>query len=85
MMSVRVAANNAETYIACCLAGLGLIQIPAYDVRMYLEAGKLVEVLPDWPAPSMPVQIVYPHRRHLSRRVQVFSDWLADKMDSCLD
>jgi len=74
-MPAQVSVNNAETYIACCLAGLGLIQIPAFDVREHLEAGALVEVLPEWPAPSMPVQIVYPHRRHLSRRLQVFVDW----------
>lgn len=84
-MPARVSANNAETYIACCLAGLGLIQIPAFDVKEHLESGELVEVLMDWPAPSMPVQIVYPHRRHLSRRVQVFSEWLAEVMHACLE
>jgi len=81
----QVAAGNAETYIACCLAGLGLIQIPVFDVREHLQTGELVEVLRDWPAPSMPVQLVYPHRRHLSRRVQAFGDWLAGLMDGCLD
>ncbi|MDQ1093700.1 DNA-binding transcriptional LysR family regulator [Xanthomonas sacchari] len=81
----QVAANNAETYIACCLAGLGLIQIPAFDVQEHLHSGDLVAVLADWPAPSMPVQIVYPHRRHLSRRVQAFSDWLASVMQPCLE
>ena len=39
----RVTANSAEAYIACCLAGLGLIQIPAYDVAEHLAAGELVE------------------------------------------
>ena len=77
-MNGQVAVNNAETYIACCLSGLGLIQIPAFDVQDYLAAGKLVEVLQAWPAPSLPVQLVYPHRRLLSRRTQVFSEWLAD-------
>ncbi|MDP1238643.1 LysR substrate-binding domain-containing protein, partial [Klebsiella pneumoniae] len=71
-------------YIAYCLAGMGLIQIPAFDVREHLEVGDLVEVLLDWPAPSMPVQIVYPHRRHLSRRVQIFSNWLAEVIGPCL-
>ncbi len=77
LMQAAVTVNNAETYIACCLAGLGLIQIPAFDVREHLAAGELVAVLPDWPPPAMPVQLVYPHRRHLSRRVQAFGDWLA--------
>lgn len=84
-MRSQVSANNAETYVACALAGLGLIQIPVFDVRDHLEAGELVEVLLRWPAPSMPVQIVYPHRRHLSRRVRAFSDWLAEVMGDYLE
>ena len=72
----RAAANNAETYIACALAGLGLIQIPIFDVREHLAAGELVQVMPQACPPPMPVHLVYPHRRHLARRVQVFADWL---------
>ncbi len=83
-MPARVSVNNVETYIACCLAGLGLIQIPAFDVREHLEAGELVEVLPDWLAAPMPVQLVYPHQRYLSHRVRVFGDWLAEVLAPCL-
>lgn len=72
----RAAANNAETYIACALAGLGLIQIPIFDVREHLAAGELVQVMPQACAPAMPVHLVYPQRRHLARRVQLFADWL---------
>ncbi|WP_225032161.1 LysR family transcriptional regulator [Paraburkholderia sp. XV] len=72
----RVTVNSAEAYIACCLSGLGLIQIPAYDVQQHLRAGELVEVMPEFPAPPMPMSLIYPQRRHLSRRVQVFADWL---------
>lgn len=74
----RVTVNNAEAYIACCLAGLGLIQIPAYDVAAHLRAGELVEVLPQHRAAPMPVALLYPHRQHLSRRFQVFADWLVN-------
>ncbi len=84
-MPSRVSANNAETYIACCLAGLGLIQIPAFDVHEHLQRGELVEVLAAHLPAAMPVHIVYPHRRHLPRRVQVFSDWLAELLGPCLE
>lgn len=77
-MRARVTVNNAEAYIACCLAGLGLIQIPAYDVRRHLEAGELVEVMPNHRAAPMPIALLYPHRQHLSRRLQVFAVWLDD-------
>lgn len=79
-VSGRVTVNNAESYIACCLAGLGLIQIPAYDVRDQLASGQLIEVMPDHRAAPMPVTILYPHRRHLSRRLKIFMDWLAELM-----
>lgn len=75
-MRGRVTVNSAEAYIACCLAGLGLIQIPAYDVRRDIEEGQLVEVMPDHRAEPMPMTLLYPHRQHLSRRLQVFADWL---------
>jgi LysR family transcriptional regulator, regulator for bpeEF and oprC len=72
----RVTVNSAEAYIACCLAGLGLIQIPAYDVKRHLDASELIEVMSDYRAEPMPMTLLYPHRRHLSRRLQVFADWL---------
>lgn len=75
-MKGRVVVSNAEAYIACALAGLGLIQVPAYDVREHLASGELVEVLSPWPQPSMAVHLLYPHRRHLSARVQAFGNWL---------
>ncbi|PAY08326.1 LysR family transcriptional regulator [Bradyrhizobium sp. UFLA03-84] len=75
-MRGRVTVNSAEAYIACCLAGLGLIQIPAYDVKRHLDAGDLVEVMPQHRAMPMPMTLLYPHRQHLSRRLQVFADWL---------
>lgn len=77
----RVTVNSAEAYIACCLAGLGLIQIPAYDVRAYLAAGELVEVMQSHRAAPLPMTILYPHRQHLSRRLQVFVQWLENLME----
>jgi DNA-binding transcriptional LysR family regulator len=71
----QVTVNHAEGLIACGLAGLGMIQVPAYDVREHLREGALVELLPDARAAPMPLNIIYPHRRHLSRRLKVFMDW----------
>jgi DNA-binding transcriptional LysR family regulator len=81
----RVVVNNAESYIACCLAGLGLIQIPRFDVQHLLDAGKLVEVMPAFRAAAMPVSLLYPHRRQRSRRLGVFHDWFAALMQPHLD
>jgi len=71
----QVIVNNAENYIACCMAGLGLIQIPRFDVQHLLDAGELMEVMPDHRAAAMPVSLLYPHRRQRSRRLMVFLEW----------
>ena len=71
----RVVVNNVESYLASCQAGMGLIQVPRFDVEHLLASGALVEVLPDWPAPPMPVATLYLHRHQRSRRMAVFIDW----------
>lgn len=70
-----VIVNNAESYIACCKAGVGLIQVPRFDVQESLQTGELVEVMPMFRAAPMPVSLVYPHRRQRSRRLSVFIEW----------
>lgn len=72
-----VSVNSAQTYLACCLAGLGLVQVPRDTIETLLESGELVEVMPQWKAPSMPVSVVFPHSRHLAPRVRIFIDWVA--------
>lgn len=81
----RVVVNNAESYIACCLAGLGLIQIPRFDVQHLLDSGQLVEVMPTCRAASMPVSLLYPHRRQRSRRLAIFQEWFEALMHPHLD
>lgn len=77
-ISGRVTVNSAEAQIACCLAGLGLIQIPAYDVRAYLASGELAEVMPDHVAAPLPVTLLHPDRRHVPARLRVFMDWMTE-------
>ncbi|VVE16077.1 transcriptional regulator [Pandoraea morbifera] len=81
----QVVTNNAENYIACCRAGLGLIQIPRFDVQYLLDSGELVEVMPEARAAPMPVSLLYPHRRQRSRRLTVFLDWFEALMQPHLE
>jgi LysR family transcriptional regulator for bpeEF and oprC len=76
----QVAVNNGEAYVQCCVGGLGLIQAPRYHVAQYLADGILTEVLADFRPAPMPVSILYPHHRQLSRRVRVLVEWIADLM-----
>jgi len=77
--------NSTETYHAACLAGLGIIQVPRVGVRDALKAKKMVEILPQYRAEPMPVSLIYPHRRNLSRRVHLFMEWLTAIMKAYVD
>ena len=72
--------SHADAYVACCEAGLGFVQLPRYHVQQPLDGGTLREVLRAHRPPPMPVSVMYPHHRHLSPRVRVFVDWVADQM-----
>lgn len=71
-MRGAITVNNSEAYNLACLAGLGIIQIPKFGVHP-----DMVEILPQWPSEPMPISLLYPHRRTLSRRLQVFLDWVS--------
>jgi len=77
-MQSRVSVNNVDAYRAACVAGLGITQAPFLGARGLLEEGKLVEILKDYRAPGMPVSLLYPHKRNLSKRMRIFMDWLSD-------
>jgi DNA-binding transcriptional LysR family regulator len=79
-MAGSVSVNNADAYEAAALAGLGLIQAPLTCRNTLLTEGLLVPVLPEYQPAPMPVSLLYASRRHLSERVRVFMDWLADLM-----
>nr|WP_249192835.1 LysR family transcriptional regulator [Yersinia sp. Marseille-Q3913] len=72
-----LSVTGAESFVAAARLGLGIIQAPRYHIAPDLVAGTLVEILPDYTPPPMPVSFLYPHNRQLSPRVRVFSDWLS--------
>jgi DNA-binding transcriptional LysR family regulator len=71
-----LAVSNAQGYVAAAVAGLGLIQAPAYHVEAQLRSGELVEVLDRWRPPPLPIAALFQSHRQLSQRVRVFVDWL---------
>ena len=71
-----IKVSDAPNYVACALAGHGLIQVPNLAVQPYLGDGRLVEVLADWSSPPVPVSLLYPQHRQVSARLRVFIDWV---------
>ena len=73
-----MSVNDAENYVLCAVRGCGIVQVPRWHVEDDLRAGRLVELLPGWQSPGMPLSALYPYRRQLSPRVRIFVDWLVE-------
>jgi len=73
-----LALNDSTAYLAACLTGLGIGQAIYSLIIPHLEAGRLVRVLPEWRSAPIVLHVVYSPNRHLSSRLRVFVDWVAE-------
>ncbi|MPS62726.1 LysR family transcriptional regulator [Acinetobacter sp.] len=81
MMDSALSVNNTEAYSAAACAGLGIIQVPYYDVQDKIEQGILVEILSAYSAPSLPLNILYPNRTYIPKRLEVFMNWVGEVLN----
>jgi DNA-binding transcriptional LysR family regulator len=85
MLPAPVSVTGTESYLAVARLGFGIFQVPRFHAEAHLQAGRLIELLPDTPPPSAPVSILYPRNRQLSPRVRVFIDWAATQFTRSLE
>lgn len=77
-----LAVNDSNVYRDACLAGVGIGQLPSFVFQAHAPQGELVQVLPDWSSEALPVHALYPSSRHLSTKVQLFVEWMAEVFDA---
>jgi LysR family transcriptional regulator for bpeEF and oprC len=73
-----IAVNDAEAHIAAVVSGIGVAQSGHFMSWGHVQAGRLVELFPEFRHKPVPISAVYPHNRHLSPTVRVFVDWMAE-------
>jgi DNA-binding transcriptional LysR family regulator len=66
--------------MAAGLAGMGILWLPEYMSRPWQASGQLVPLFEDWHLDPMPLYVAFPPNRHISRKVRVFIDWVAELM-----
>lgn len=81
LIRASVIVDSTEGYIAAGLAGLGIIELPRFDVEDALAAGLLVEILRDYPSDTSDIALLYPSRRHLPVRIAIVRDWIIDLIE----
>lgn len=73
----RLAADNLPTLRAAALAGVGIAALPALMVEQDLAEGRLIDPLPGWRPPDLPVFAIFPSRRGLLPSMRALLDHLA--------
>jgi LysR family transcriptional regulator for bpeEF and oprC len=73
-----LAVNDSTAYMTAGLQGLGMIQMASYMIEPMLASGQMELALEDWTSTPLPINVVYPQNRHLSAKVRVFVEWVAE-------
>lgn len=77
-LACALTVTGTESYLAAIRLGLGMAQVPHFHVTDDLRSGRLIEILPSVPPPSMPVSLVFSRGRQLSPRVRAFLEWAVE-------
>lgn len=73
-----LSVDDGNAYLAAGIAGLGVLWLPDYMAKAPSARGELVPLFQGWRLDAMPMYIAYPPNRHISLKLRVFIDWVAE-------
>jgi DNA-binding transcriptional LysR family regulator len=73
-------ANDVSAVHLAARSGYGIALLPLFEVLEDLNSGMLVRILSEFPAPSVPLSLVYPSRRHLAPRTRVVFEFILEQI-----
>lgn len=82
---VRLQTDNLSILKETTLSGMGVSSLPLYMCSAEIEAGTLVEVLPEWRPRAGHLTVLFPSRRGLAPAVRSFVDFLKAELPRYLD
>jgi DNA-binding transcriptional LysR family regulator len=71
-----LSSNDGDVVRQWALAGKGIMLRSEWDAVAYVNAGKLVRLLPDWSLPPANIAILVGEHKRMSARVRLFADLL---------
>ncbi len=77
-VSARVSADHFAYIVRAVANGVGVGLLPFFLCKDEVARGELVRVLPRFALEGTPLNLVYPSRRYLPRRVAALRDFLLD-------
>jgi DNA-binding transcriptional LysR family regulator len=82
--SIRVtgslSCNSGYSLRDAAINGIGLIKLPDYYISQDLKSGQLISLLENYQEPKEGIWALYPQNRHLSPKVRLLVDYLAQEL-----
>lgn len=76
----RIRCNSGYALVDAAVKGLGVIQLPDYYVRAFLDDGRLIRVLDHYREPEEGIWALFPHNRNLSPKIKLLVDFLTKQL-----
>jgi DNA-binding transcriptional LysR family regulator len=72
-------SNNGEVLRDAALAGRGIAMLPTFIIGADLQSGRLISLLTDYAPPQLAIFVLYPHNRHLSAKIRLFTAFVQER------
>ncbi len=72
--------NSGEALRVAALRGVGIIQQPRVLLADELRSGRLVQVLPEYALPALPMHLVYLPDRRPTPKLRTFIDFVLERL-----
>ena len=76
----RINANNGDVLTEAAAQGLGIACQPDFIAGSFIAAGRVVEILVDYPGPELGIYAMLPSNRHIPHRVRMLMDFLGERL-----
>lgn len=76
----RYLVNDGISLRDVAVAGAGITLLPRFQVASELRAGRLIQLLQDWPIGVVPIHAVFPANKNIASKVRRFVDFLAKRL-----
>lgn len=76
--------NKVSAMLECALNAIGLVQIPYYIAKSYLDSGELHEIFPEYQATDKDIYYFYSKFRYVEPKVRSFIDFFLSHASSII-
>lgn len=75
-------SDSPEMLLKMSRQGIGIVALPNWMGKEFVEKGELIRLLADWSNDQLPMYAVYHTSDYLPQRIRVFIDFLAEYLSS---